>query len=75
MNLKKISQSNLSFDPLKPIILRGPPTEESKTVLSGNVVLTLSKPTKISSIAVTFKCTATTYWPEGTLFLSCVYNS
>ncbi|CDH53796.1 hypothetical protein RO3G_04152 [Lichtheimia corymbifera JMRC:FSU:9682] len=65
MNLKKISQSNLSFDPLKPIILRGPPTEESKTVLSGNVVLTLSKSTKISNIAVTFKCTATTYWPEG----------
>lgn len=74
MNLKKISQSNLSFDPLKPIILRGPPTEESKTVLSGNVVLTLSKSTKISNIAVTFKCTATTYWPEGT-FISFVCMS
>lgn len=73
MNLKKISQSNLSFDPLKPIILRGPPTEESKTVLSGNVVLTLSKSTKISNIAVTFKCTATTYWPEGTFYIIHIY--
>ncbi|KAI9322331.1 hypothetical protein BX666DRAFT_1893920 [Dichotomocladium elegans] len=65
MNLKKISQSNLSFDPLKPVILRGPPNEDVKTVFSGNVVLSLPKVTKISSVAVTFRCTANTYWPEG----------
>ncbi|KAI9490058.1 hypothetical protein BDB00DRAFT_567794 [Zychaea mexicana] len=60
-----ISQTHLSFDPLKPVILRGGPEEDVQSVFSGNVVLSLPKPTKISSVSVTFKSTATTYWPEG----------
>lgn len=65
MNLKKITQTHLTFDPLKPVILRGSPDEDAKSVFSGNVVLTLPKPTKVSSVSVTLKSTATTYWPEG----------
>ena len=65
MNLKKISQTNLSFDPLKPVILRGGPEEDAKSVFSGNVVLSLPKATRITTVTVTLKCTATTYWPEG----------
>ncbi|KAI7850578.1 hypothetical protein BDC45DRAFT_539066 [Circinella umbellata] len=65
MNLKKISQTHLSFDPLKPVILRGSPEEDAQSVFSGNVVLSLPKPTRITTVTVTLKCTATTYWPEG----------
>lgn len=65
MHLGLLSQERLSFDPIKPLILRGPPSENASSVFSGNVVLSLAKTTKISSIAVTFKSTATTYWPEG----------
>ncbi|KAI8138125.1 hypothetical protein BJV82DRAFT_583189 [Fennellomyces sp. T-0311] len=65
MNLKKITQIQLSFDPLKPVILRGGPEEDARSVFSGNVVLSLPRATKISSVSVTLKCTATTYWPEG----------
>ncbi|KAF7727967.1 hypothetical protein EC973_006855 [Apophysomyces ossiformis] len=60
-----LSQDRVSFDPLKPVILRGPHTEDASSVFSGNIVLTLSKTTKISTISVTFKSTASTYWPEG----------
>ncbi|KAG0169881.1 hypothetical protein DFQ28_002794 [Apophysomyces sp. BC1034] len=60
-----LSQDRVSFDPLKPIILRGPHTEDASSVFSGNIVLTLSKTTKISTISVTLKSTASTYWPEG----------
>lgn len=65
MNLIRITQPHVSFDPLKPVILRGPPDEDAHTVFSGNVVLSLPRPTKISSVSVTLKSTATTYWPEG----------
>lgn len=65
MHLGLLSQERLSFDPIKPLILRGPPSEDTTTVFSGNVVLSLAKPTKINSIAVIFKSIATTYWPEG----------
>lgn len=65
MHLGLLTQERLSFDPIKPLILRGPPSESSSSVFTGTVVLSLSKPTKISSITVTFKSTATTYWPEG----------
>lgn len=65
MHLGLLTQERLSFDPIKPLILRGPPAEDSSSVFSGNVVLSLAKSTKISSITVTFKSTATTYWPEG----------
>ncbi|KAF1805512.1 hypothetical protein V8B55DRAFT_1490846 [Mucor lusitanicus] len=65
MHLGLLSQERLSFDPIKPLILRGPPSENASSVFTGNVVLSLAKTTKISSIAVTFKSTATTYWPEG----------
>jgi hypothetical protein len=65
MHLGLLTQERLSFDPIKPLILRGPPTESASTVFTGNVVLSLAKPTKITSITVTFKSTATTYWPEG----------
>jgi hypothetical protein len=67
MHLGLLTQERLSLDPIKPLILRGPPSEETTTVFSGNVVLSLAKSTKINSIAVTFKSTATTYWPEGEL--------
>ncbi|KAI8638662.1 hypothetical protein BD408DRAFT_477529 [Parasitella parasitica] len=65
MHLGLLSQERLSFDPIKPLILRGPPSENASSVFTGNVVLSLAKTTKISSIAVTFKSIATTYWPEG----------
>ncbi|KAI8877922.1 hypothetical protein K501DRAFT_229415, partial [Backusella circina FSU 941] len=65
MHLGLLSQERLSFDPIEPLILRGPPTDVSTSVFSGNVVLSLARSTKIASIIVTFKSTATTYWPEG----------
>ncbi|KAI8376153.1 uncharacterized protein BYT42DRAFT_594175 [Radiomyces spectabilis] len=65
MHLGLLPQERLTFDPLKPIILRGPPTEDGTSVFSGNVLLSLARNTKVSSISVTLKCTATTYWPEG----------
>ncbi|CAO3636102.1 unnamed protein product [Cunninghamella blakesleeana] len=65
MHLGLLSSERLSFDPLKPIILSGQSTEESSVVFSGNVVLSLGKATKVSSIQVTLKSVATTYWPEG----------
>ncbi|KAI8071108.1 uncharacterized protein B0P05DRAFT_598236 [Gilbertella persicaria] len=65
MHLGLLTQERLSFDPIKPLILRGPPSEDSSTVFTGNIVLSLSKSTKVTSITVTFKSTATTYWPEG----------
>ncbi|KAI9256644.1 hypothetical protein BDA99DRAFT_441864 [Phascolomyces articulosus] len=65
MNLKKITQTHLSFDPIKPVILRGGPEEDAKSVFSGNVVLSLPKSTRITTVTVTLKCLATTYWPEG----------
>ncbi|KAF7725449.1 hypothetical protein EC973_009623 [Apophysomyces ossiformis] len=60
-----LSKDRLSFDPLKPVLLRGAPTEDASSIFQGNVVLSLAKPTKISSISVTYKSTATTYWPQG----------
>ncbi|KAI8972288.1 hypothetical protein BDB01DRAFT_900540 [Pilobolus umbonatus] len=65
MNLKLLTPDKVSFDPIKPLILRGPPSETTSTVFTGNIVLSLNKPTKINSISVTFKSIATTYWPEG----------
>lgn len=65
MHLGLLSSERLSFDPLKPIILSGQSTEENSVVFSGNVVLSLGKATKVSSIQVTLKSVATTYWPEG----------
>ncbi|KAI9303063.1 hypothetical protein BJ944DRAFT_289676 [Cunninghamella echinulata] len=65
MHLGLLSSERLSFDPLKPIILSGQSNEESSVVFSGNVVLSLGKATKVSSIHVTLKSVATTYWPEG----------
>ncbi|KAI8967445.1 hypothetical protein BDF20DRAFT_901110 [Mycotypha africana] len=65
MHLGLLSQERLSFDPIKPLILRGPPSENASSVFTGNVVLSLAKTTKVNSITVTFKSTATTYWPEG----------
>ncbi|KAI8337645.1 hypothetical protein BC941DRAFT_425829 [Chlamydoabsidia padenii] len=65
MHLGLLSSDRLSFDPLKPIILSGPSTEEGSVVFSGNVVLSLGKNTKISKISVTLKSLQTTYWPEG----------
>lgn len=65
MHLGLLSQERLSFDPIKPLILRGPPTEDASSVFSGSVILSLAKATRITSITVTFKSTATTYWPEG----------
>ncbi|KAI7869593.1 uncharacterized protein EV154DRAFT_128800 [Mucor mucedo] len=65
MHLGLLSQERLSFDPIKPLILRGPPTEDASSVFTGSVVLSLAKATRITSITVTFKSTATTYWPEG----------
>lgn len=65
MHLGLLSQERLSFDPIKPLILRGPPAEDSSSVFTGSVVLSLAKATRITSITVTFKSTATTYWPEG----------
>ncbi|KAI9481350.1 MAG: hypothetical protein EXX96DRAFT_600763 [Benjaminiella poitrasii] len=65
MHLGLLTQERLSFDPIKPLILRGPPSENSSSVFTGTVVLSLAKSTKINTISVTFKSTATTYWPEG----------
>ncbi|ORZ04906.1 hypothetical protein BCR42DRAFT_362120 [Absidia repens] len=65
MHLGLLSSDRLSFDPLKPIILSGPSTEEGSVVFSGNVVLSLGKNTKVSKISVTLKSTQITYWPEG----------
>jgi hypothetical protein len=65
MHLGLLSSDRLSFDPLKPIILSGPATEEGSVVFSGNVVLSLGKNTKVSKISVTLKSTQITYWPEG----------
>ncbi|KAG2201253.1 hypothetical protein INT47_006756 [Mucor saturninus] len=65
MHLGLLSHGQLSFDPFKPIILRGLPTEDASTLFAGNVVLNLSKPTKISNVSVTLKSHAVTYWPEG----------
>ncbi|KAI8884146.1 hypothetical protein K501DRAFT_218048 [Backusella circina FSU 941] len=65
MHLGLLTQERLSFDPIKPLILRGPPTETSSSVFTGTVVLSLARATKISSVIATFKSTATTYWPEG----------
>ncbi|CEG69684.1 hypothetical protein RMATCC62417_05721 [Rhizopus microsporus] len=65
MHLGLLSQEKISFDPIKPLILRGPPSENASSVFTGTVVLTLSKATKITGMTVTFKSVATTYWPEG----------
>jgi hypothetical protein len=65
MQLGLLSHGQLTFDPFKPIILRGLPTEDASTLFAGNVVLTLSKPTKISNVSVTLKSNIVTYWPEG----------
>ncbi|KAI9340115.1 hypothetical protein BD770DRAFT_330800 [Pilaira anomala] len=65
MHLGLLSHGQLSFDPFKPIILRGLPTEDASTLFAGNVILNLSKPTKISNVSVTLKSHAVTYWPEG----------
>ncbi|CAO3591938.1 unnamed protein product [Absidia cylindrospora] len=65
MHLGLLSNDRLSFDPLKPVILSGPSTEEGFVVFSGNVVLSLGKNTKVSNISVTLKSIQTTYWPEG----------
>lgn len=65
MHLGLLSHGQLTFDPFKPIILRGLPTEDASTLFAGNVVLNLSKPTKISNVSVTLKSNAVTYWPEG----------
>ncbi|KAI9279868.1 hypothetical protein BY458DRAFT_501894 [Sporodiniella umbellata] len=65
MHLSLLSPERLSFDPIKPLILRGPPTEDSSTVFSGTVILNLTRSTKITGITATFKSVATTYWPEG----------
>ncbi|KAG1445556.1 hypothetical protein G6F46_004011 [Rhizopus delemar] len=65
MHLGLLSQERLSFDPIKPLILRGPPTEVASSVFTGTVVLSLTRSTKIAGITVTFKSVATTYWPEG----------
>lgn len=65
MQLGLLSHGQLAFDPFKPIILRGLPTEDASTLFAGNVVLSLSKPTKISNVSVTLKSIAVTYWPEG----------
>ncbi|KAL0094138.1 hypothetical protein F4703DRAFT_1816871 [Phycomyces blakesleeanus] len=65
MYLSILSQETLSFDPIKPIILRGSNTEDSSSIFSGNVVLTLTRPVKIASISVTLKSISSTYWPEG----------
>ncbi|KAI7902481.1 uncharacterized protein BX663DRAFT_511205 [Cokeromyces recurvatus] len=65
MHLGLLSHGQLTFDPFKPIILRGLPTEDASTLFAGNVVLTLSKPTKITNVSVTLRSEAITYWPEG----------
>lgn len=65
MHLSLLSPERLSFDPIKPLILRGPPTEDSSTVFTGTVILSLTRSTKITGITATFKSVATTYWPEG----------
>ncbi|KAI8389368.1 hypothetical protein BD560DRAFT_381416 [Blakeslea trispora] len=65
MQLGLLSHGHLAFDPLKPVILRGLPTEDASTLFAGHVVLTLSKPTKISNVSVTLKSHMVTYWPEG----------
>lgn len=65
MQLGILSQCHLAFDPLKPIILRGLPTEDESTLFAGNVVLTLPRPTKILNVSVTLKSEIMTYWPEG----------
>lgn len=68
MQLGLLSHGQLTFDPFKPIILRGLPTEDASTLFAGNVVLSLSKATKISNVSVTLKSHAVTYWPEGLFF-------
>ncbi|KAI8092698.1 uncharacterized protein BX664DRAFT_327924 [Halteromyces radiatus] len=65
MHLGLLSNDRLSFDPLKPVILSGPSSEEGSVVFSGNVVLSLGKTTKVSKISVILKSVQTTYWPEG----------
>lgn len=60
-----LSHGQLRFDPLKPVILRGLPTEDGSTLFAGNVVLTLTKTTKISNVSVTLRSHVITYWPEG----------
>ncbi|KAI9282292.1 hypothetical protein BY458DRAFT_497758 [Sporodiniella umbellata] len=60
-----LSHGQLAFDPLKPIILRGLPTEDGSTLFAGKLVLSLTKPTKVSRITVALKSQITTYWPEG----------
>ncbi|KAI8083401.1 uncharacterized protein B0P05DRAFT_537150 [Gilbertella persicaria] len=65
MQLGLLSHGHLAFDPFKPIILRGLPTEDASTLFAGNVVLSLSKSTKISNVSVTLKSQIVTYWPEG----------
>lgn len=69
MQLGLLSHGQLAFDPFKPIILRGLPSEDASTLFAGNVVLTLSKPTKISNVSVTLKSQSVTYWPEGIYIL------
>ncbi|KAI8991492.1 hypothetical protein BDF20DRAFT_844958 [Mycotypha africana] len=65
MHLGLLSHGHLAFDPLKPVILRGGPNEDASTLFAGNLVLTLSKPTKISNVTVTLRGQVVTYWPEG----------
>ncbi|KAG1304020.1 hypothetical protein G6F64_009566 [Rhizopus arrhizus] len=60
-----LSHGQLRFDPLKPVILRGSPTDDGSTLFAGNVVLSLTKSTKISNVSVTLKSQVITYWPEG----------
>ncbi|EIE79447.1 hypothetical protein RO3G_04152 [Rhizopus delemar RA 99-880] len=60
-----LSHGQLRFDPLKPVILRGSPTDDGSTLFAGNVVLSLTKSTKISNVSVTLRSQVITYWPEG----------
>ncbi|KAI7868104.1 hypothetical protein BDF14DRAFT_1874709 [Spinellus fusiger] len=65
MHFGLLSHDALAFDPLKPILLRGLPTDDSTSLFMNNVVLTLTKAKKISRITVQLKSVCNTNWPEG----------
>ncbi|KAI8333628.1 hypothetical protein BC941DRAFT_380083 [Chlamydoabsidia padenii] len=60
-----LSNDRLAFGPLKPIVLRGSPGEDTSYVFTSHATLSLSKPEKVSCISVSLVSTSFVYFPEG----------
>ncbi|KAG9304873.1 hypothetical protein G9A89_010735 [Geosiphon pyriformis] len=64
--IQALTSTCLKIQVAEPIIFfRGGPQEAVGTVLQGNLVLTLAKPTKIKRIDMKFVGKSKSFWPEG----------